>query len=276
MLTRKSFLAGAAAAVAAPLSPIGPARAVGRTLRLGGTGATLGLQQKLGLAYRAQQPECGIEVLPSLGSAGGIRALAAGALDIAFSGRGLTAEEQRLNVIARPLLRTPVVLVTSHPTIADMTVQQMADIFANRQQRWPDGQPVRIVLRPKSESAFVSLAEAFPDIGRAIDLARERTEIPVATTDQDNFALAEQMEGSLAIALLTQVTAESTRLRPLALGGIEASVANLRAGTYPCSCDLFIVVRRDQEDEVADLARFITGRDGERVITQFGGWPLSI
>jgi phosphate transport system substrate-binding protein len=274
-LSRKLFLTGIGTALAGHMFPPASVRASGPVLRLGGTGAGLGLQQHLSRAFAAKQSDLSYDVLPSLGSAGGIRALAAGALDIAFSGRPLTAEEQKLNLVATPLLRTPVALLSSHPGVSSLSVAQLADIYANRQQAWPDGTSVRIILRPKSEASFISLVEAYPEIGAAIDSARARTEIPVATTDQDNFTLAQQVSGSLAVALLVQFMTEPTRLRALALDGVVASPANLQAGTYKCFCDLYLVVRRDAAPVEADFARFITGGEGRDMIASLGGWPLT-
>jgi phosphate transport system substrate-binding protein len=228
----------------------------------------------LGAAF--MQHHAGVEtiVLPSTGSGGGIRAVADGAMDIAFSGRPFTADEEKLNLTIVPVLRTPVVVITSHPTLTNITPEELVEIFSNRRQRWVDGSPIRVILRPKSESTLVSIAEAFPDVGRAIEAARSQRELPVATTDQDNFALAERLSGSLSVALQLQFVTEPARIRALSLDGVVASPKNLAAGRYPCGCELYMVVRRDSDAATTKLVDFIASAAGGHVIEEAGGLPL--
>lgn len=268
------MLSGVAAGAVVALSRSRAAAANGHVLRLGGTGTGLGLQRRLGDAFARQHEWATTTVLPSTGSAGGIRAVAEGAMDIAFSGRLLTADEQKLNLITVPVLRTPVVIITSHPTVANITHEDLAAIFSNRRQVWTDGTPIRVILRPKTESTLVSLAETFPDIGRAIEGARNRREVPVATTDQDNFRLAEELSGSLSVALQLQYLTEPARIRALPLDGVAGTPKNLAAGRYPCGCDLYMVVRRDRDALTSELMDFIGGATGRRIIEDSGGLPL--
>jgi phosphate transport system substrate-binding protein len=225
-LSRRHILLGVTGASLAALCGPRVAAADARVLRLGGTGTGLGVQRRLGAAFMQQRPSIAAMVLPSTGSTGGIRAVADGAMDIAFSGRLLTAEEQKLNLITVPVLRTPVVVITSHPTVTNVTHEELAEIFSNRRQNWADGMPIRVILRPKSESTLASMAEAFPDVGRALEVAHNQRELPVATTDQDNFALAEQLSGSLSVALQLQYVTEPARIRALSLDGVAATPKN--------------------------------------------------
>jgi phosphate transport system substrate-binding protein len=243
-------------------------------LRLGGTGGGLGLQKILVEAYRVSAPQIDAKILPSLGSAGGIRALAEGALDLAFSGRPLTAEETKLGLVQRRLLRSPLVIITSNKNVSSVTNDELAKYFANVLHAWPDGSPVRVILRPKSEVSFQVLGERFANIAAAIELARRRPELPVATTDQQNFSLAETLSGSLALGLLTQVKTEPGRFYPIQLDGVEPTLANLRSGKYACSCDFHVITRSDAAQPVANFAAFIHSSRGRDILQQFGGDPV--
>ena len=240
---------------------------------MGGSGTALALQRRLGAAFREYVSGPDIVVLPSLGSTGGIRALSQGALDIALSTRPLTADEYKLNLVATPILTSPVVVVTSHPTVAGVSHRELADIFSGRGQTWVDGAPVRLIFRPKSGVTFIVLAEAFPDLGPEIERARSQLELPVAMTDQENFALAERLSGSLALALLVQVRTEPARIRAIALDGVEPTVANLLAKVYPCACHIHMIVRSDADNATSDLAAFMTTEPGARIIQRFGARP---
>ena len=63
---------------------VGPANAA-ETIKIGGTGSALGDMTRLAEAYMRANPDTKVVVLPSLGSAGGIKALRAGAIDIALT-----------------------------------------------------------------------------------------------------------------------------------------------------------------------------------------------
>jgi phosphate transport system substrate-binding protein len=272
-IQRRHFL-GLFSAISA--SPLLPRQASGGevVLRLGGTGGGLGLQRILVEAYRASTPQVDAKILPSLGSAGGIRALAEGALDLAFSGRPLTADEAKLGLVQRRLLRSPLVVITSNKNVSSVTNDELAKYFANVLHTWPDGSPVRVILRPKSEVSFQVLGDRFSNIAAAIEQARRRPELPVATTDQQNFSLAETLTGSLALGLLTQVKTEPGRFHPLQLDGIEPTIANLRSGKYACSCDFYAITRGDAAQPVVKFAAFIDSARGRDIVQQYGGDPV--
>ena len=103
MFTRQqlSFLTIAFAAL------IGPCAAAEQVM-IGGTGNALGSMQLIADAFRKQNPDVQITVLPSLGSAGAIKAVLKRALDVALSARPLEDDERNL-VNCFEYARTPLV-----------------------------------------------------------------------------------------------------------------------------------------------------------------------
>lgn len=77
------------------------------TLRISGTGVALGGIILLGDAFEAENPGTTIEVLPSLGSSGGIKALLAGALGLSVSSRPLKDDEKEGGAMAKIYASTP-------------------------------------------------------------------------------------------------------------------------------------------------------------------------
>jgi phosphate transport system substrate-binding protein len=77
-----------------------PAAAQEQSLKIGGTGTTLGTMRLLGAAFEKANPGVSVTVLSSLGSTGGIKAATAGAIEIGVSARPLSeAERQGANAI---------------------------------------------------------------------------------------------------------------------------------------------------------------------------------
>lgn len=62
-------------------------------MRIGGTGSAIGTMKLLGDALARQDMAFQYTVVPNLGSSGGLRALQAGAIDIALISRRLRADE---------------------------------------------------------------------------------------------------------------------------------------------------------------------------------------
>ena len=116
-------------------------------------------------------------------------------LDIAVPARTLKSHESAAGLRQVAVLRTAYVIATSHPNPGSLKSADIAKIFAAEKPTWSDGTPIRIILRPRSDTDTALLAELFPGMGDALEVARGRAELPTAATDQDNAALAERMTG---------------------------------------------------------------------------------
>jgi phosphate transport system substrate-binding protein len=104
----------------------GPANA--DTLRAGGLGATVKLLPILAAGFGDKQASA-LEVIPNLGSNGGLKALAGGALDIAVSGRPLKEEELNQGLRVAVIMRTPFVMVSSHEKPDGLKSVEIAELF---------------------------------------------------------------------------------------------------------------------------------------------------
>jgi phosphate transport system substrate-binding protein len=228
---------GFAIAVVAVLSGAASAN----TLRIGGAGAATGFLPELFAPFE-RSDATKLTLIPSLGSGGGLRALEDGVLDVAVSGRTLKPEELKLGLTQALSIRTPFGLVTSLARPNGLKSKDIADIFKSQNAAWADGTPIRIILRPKSDSDTPILGGMFPGMAAAIEDVRRRPDIPVAATDQDNASLAERVTGSLAGSSFTQIKTERRALRFVAIDGVEPSLEDFQTGVYPYGRPLFFVL----------------------------------
>ena len=244
-------------------------------LRVGGTGGPLSALRQLGVAFSADHPGLTLRVLPSMGSCGGIRALLDGALDVAVTARPLNAGERtQATLVEIPFARTPVALVTSHPEAAGLSLDAAIHMLIDPQATWPDGTPVRVILRPEKESDYRAIEAALPDLHRAFRDTGQRPDVPVAADDQMNAELAEMMQGSLTVATLLQVQSEGLSLRVLPIDGVAPTLPNLDAGLYPAGKTFFLVVRRNADDVVQEFVDFLRSRDAAARLRRLGAVPL--
>jgi phosphate transport system substrate-binding protein len=211
------------------------------TLRIGGTGSAMASLPTLFSAFDRGE-EFKLEVIPSLGSSGGLRALAEGVLDISVAGRMLTREELAQGLTQGADIRTPFVFATSHPRPNGFKSSDVAQIFNSPRASWADGSPIRVILRPKSDSDTAVLGSMFPGMAAAIEAARRRPDIPTAANDQDNADMAERVTGSLAGSTLSQVKMERRNLRVLTIDGVEPSLDGLESGAYPFAKPLYFML----------------------------------
>lgn len=212
------------------------------SLRIGGTGVALGGMTILGDAFMKQNPGTTVEVLPSLGSSGGVKAVLASAVDLAVSSRPLKDAEAESGAVAHLYATTPLAVVTATGTGTDaVTTQDLVDMYAGKMLTWPSGEQVRVVLRPESETDTQILRSLSDDMAGAVDAALARPGLVTATNDQENAETLEGLTGSVGAVALGQIATEDRRLKVLALDGITPSAATTDARSQSFSKSLYLV-----------------------------------
>lgn len=245
--------------------------AAGQAMRLGGTGGAMGMAQRIADAYAATGTR--IEVIPGLGSSGSVKAVADGAIEIAIASRPSKTSEEERGLTAVFFARTPMVWITSHPALPGIHAADIPGLFAEARPKWADGTPLNVVLRVASDTDVSIVEGYFPGLADAFALARQRTEIPVTATDQDNTAAAEELQGSFVHAGLSHVT-ERPNLRVVALDGVEPSVENLESGAYPYEKPLYIVYAPGSAEAAARLLEFLRSEPGRTLLRDAGSLPV--
>ncbi len=246
-----------------------------QALRIGGTGSALGTVRLLADALARQDAsQAGMTVVPNLGSTGGLRALAAGALDIALISRPLKPEEAAAGLVVFEYGRSPFVFVTNKTGVKSITPSTAADFLSGRTPTWPDGQPVRVVLRPATDGDNIYLASFSPDIAAALKIAHQRPGMVVAATDQDAAEAAERLPGSLALNTLALLLSEERKLNVIDFNGVAPTVKALADGSYPYFKPLLMVTRGAPGGAALRLIEFAKSPRG-RAILQANGHFVS-
>ncbi|HQT29823.1 MAG TPA: substrate-binding domain-containing protein [Thiobacillus sp.] len=246
---------------------------VADTLKVGGTGSALGTMKILAEAYRASRPDSRIVIVPALGSSGSIKAVAAGVLDIGLSGRPLKPAEREQNLAEREVARTPLVLASMRAH-AGFTLSDIVRVYDGTLQTWPDGSPLRPILRPESDSETALLRAISPEIDRALTAAHARPGVHIAITDQDSADAIEHIPGGLGPSTLALILSEQRKIRALPLNGVAPSVAALRRGSYPYFKPLYLVTPQNPSGPARAFAAFIQTRQGARILSDNGYLPL--
>ena len=277
--TRRSIISGIIGATLlvalagwSPSAVAGPA-----TLRIGGTGGALGGMQLLADAFMRSHPDVEIQILPSLGSGGGIRALRAGAIDIALSSRPRKQKERSRSdeeIIEVEYARTPFVFVTRPEIdVNNITSSEVAATYAGQIAAWPNGQARRLILRPLSESDTRILRSLSEEVDRAVEVASARPGMIVAVNDQENADALEAARGTFGTMTLGQLHAEGRRLKALDLDGVAPTLESLATGTYPMSKRFYLIADPARSSLAAELVTFMRSPAAAEILTASGHLP---
>jgi phosphate transport system substrate-binding protein len=270
-----SGIAGAALSVFLRSSRPAPAGA-SVILRIGGTGMALATMRQLGAAFMAARPGVVLNVLPSLGTGGGLAAVAAGAIDLAVSVRPVNEAEQTKGLRCLPYARTPIAFVT-HPGVGvrDTTLSAVARIFTGAMSSWPNGTVIRLVRREPSDADWTTLRAQSPDLAQAVTAALARPGLLTVATDQENADSLERLPGSFGAMSIGQMCAEGRRVVPLSLDGEAPQIEALAAGRYRLSRTLHVIWRDRPAPDVAGFLDFLQTERAGTILVRLGHIALA-
>ena len=239
-------------------------------VRIGGTGAALATMQALINELKRFEPGFMGIVVPNLGSGGALKAIGAGAIDIAITTRALNTEERALGLVGFEFAKTPFVLATSKTNPPNVDLRQLADIYSGRQSNWPDNAPIRLILRPASDSDSTYLGALSPEIKQALAKALGREGLIIASTDQDAANNLERLQGAVGTSTLSLIQSENRPLRMLSINGVIPSLATLADGSYPYAKSFHFVTAATPSAAMVRFAKFVRSGEGRRVLQQNG------
>ncbi|MFA7281550.1 MAG: substrate-binding domain-containing protein [Sterolibacterium sp.] len=272
MLTRVLFLCRDSVLLAVLFSLLaGPLLA--EEIKIGGTGNALGTMRLLGDAFSKKYPNLRVTVLSSIGSSGAIKAVPKGVIDIGLTSRPLSAEERAAGVVAIEYARTPTVLaVSTKSKVTAITREQIADLYSGKLAKWPDGIPIRPVLRQPGDDNTKQIKSLSPAIEKALIDAEQRPGLVFAVFDQEAADKIESIPGAIGVTTLALIKAENRSLRPLKLDAIEPTPKNGSSGNYPLAKNFFIVTQPSPSAVVQQFIAFVNSPAGREILTQTGHW----
>lgn len=248
-----------------------PARGDG-SLVIGGSGSALGAMRMLGIAFEKANPGIAVVVLPSLGTSGGIKAVAKGAIDIGLCGRPLTDEEKALGLAVAAYADTPLVLaVKTDDPLSNIGQTEFIKMLTGGVEIAPNDRRARPILRPAHDPETIVIREAFPDIGAAIDRAlAAHAMVTVALTAQEAADLIERIPGAIGPSTLGLMRSENRRMKALSLDGVVPTRANIANGSYPLVINLSLASRPNPPERVRKFIEFVGSENGRRLLEESG------
>jgi phosphate transport system substrate-binding protein len=262
-----SSLRSAAFAVGAVVAITGASNA--EPLTVVGTGDGLDMLRSVAAVYRAEE---GREVIlpASIGSGGGIAAVASGSERLARVARPLKQTERDAGLVAVPIAKLPTAIIV-HPNtgVTELTSDQVASIYSGRISDWSEvgGKPgkIKVVRREEADSSLQVLRASMPG-WKDLEIT---TKSKTAVTTQDAIETVDNVEGAIGFAPY------STSLLP------DATVLKIdgRAPTdpgYPSAAKLqFVYKQGAMTPEAEEFVKFVRSDQGLRLLKAFGAVPPS-
>jgi phosphate transport system substrate-binding protein len=214
----------------------------------------------------------------SVGSSGGVRAAADGAIDIALVARPLTARERALGLVLLPVARSAVV-VGAHQNVhrAGLTSQEYTELVAGRRTEL-DGQTLTVLLRDRGESLNTTWERGLPALTVAREAAYEANRARVLYYDEAMIEALGTTPSSIGLTDFSLVAAVRTlgSIKALSLDGVEPSVAAILAGSWPYCRDLSFVYLPSRRDRVGPFVDFVRSEQGRALIRAMHAAPLPL
>jgi phosphate transport system substrate-binding protein len=252
------------------------AAAAETTLKLGGTGSALGGAQRLLDGLKKRRPDLSGVVLPSIGTFGAIKAVAAGALDIGLTSRPPKAAERDLGLIARPYGTTALVFAVQRDNPrGSIRSTEIIDIYEGNIATWGDGTSIRCVLRPPHDTDTEILLRFLPRLGQAWKEATARRILPVGYTDQETAEMIETMPGAIGPSSLSLILGERRKIKALALDGVAPVVETIRNGTYDLTKTFYFITRPAAGAAAAAFLEFADSPEGRDILEATGIVPVT-
>lgn len=241
------------------------------SLRIGGSGAGLGTMRLLAEAFKKSHPHVVVEVPPSLGSGGGIKAVLAGTQDIGLSSRPLKEGERRRGAKEIRYARTPFIIVTSvrNPQ-KGLTRREVIDVYNRIRRTWDDGSVIRLVLRPESDSETMILRKYFPGIHPSPFEGKQWRGVPVAFSDQKSADLVQTTLGGMGISTLALILSERRPLKALTIDGVAPTPEAILNGSYPMEKTLSFILGPNPSPLAEEFLAFVQSEAGKAILQRTG------
>ena len=242
------------------------------TLIITGTGSSIGAMQLMAKGFQKKYPRINVQVLLSIGSTGGIKAVNEDKIDIGLSYRPLKPEERSAKIIEEPYGRTAFIFgVQDSNPARGFTLAEIEEIYAGKRKTWPDGTPIRLILRPLSDGFSAYLASINPGLKSASEKSHSIPGVFVGNTDQEAAEQIEKTPGSLGTTSISLVVSEKRKIKALSVDGAAPTLSNVAAGKYPYTMTLSLVYKRDKyRGLIKDFIEFVFSRDGQKLLSDNG------
>ena len=254
-----------------PIPSVDPA-----VLRVAGSGAMTPLATRLARAWATLGGSPRVVVEPSIGSPGGARAAADGAVDLGMVARPLSDQERALGLEVLPVARDAVVLA-AHPgvPIDGISTPQILALFSGQTGQYQDGSPALVLLRDRGDSAHSAFERQVSELRPVRERAYDEHRFEVVFHDDTMGAMLASSTGAVGVFSLGAVSTWHLPLKVLSVDGVTATVEHLEDGTWKASRELIFVLRPDRRPRADGFLAYVRSDEARALMRSSGYLPVT-
>ena len=244
----------------------------GQKIVVAGTGDCQKLLRAMGKALEMNLKGAQIDVPDSIGSGGGIKALADGQVDLARVARPLKDNEKALGLTYKLFAINPVVFVV-HPSVTcieNLEFKDILDIYSGKNVKWEQlgaaSGKIYPIIRESGDSSIMVLYAKIPGFK---DIRSPKAKVIYTTPDA--IAALSKYENTIGFFPMTETKGE--KLRVLKINGVSPSTENVANGRYLLTTPFAIVYKKEPTGLAKAFIDFLYSEEGERIISDFGAVP---
>lgn len=244
----------------------------GQKITVGGTGDSQQLLWEIAKSLEERLGGGEIDVPESIGSGGGIRALAAGKIDLARVARPLKENEKKLGLTYKRFALSPIVFV-AHPSVTgveNLKSEDIIGIYSGKINVWGQlgGQDQKIyaLTREIGDSSRLVLNKHIPGFKEIVKPAAK----VVYNTPE---AVATLIRHKKTVGFLPMPMAIGNNLKILKVDGVYPSTENVKNGQYKLVVPFGIVYKGELKGLTKRFVNFLSSNEGKRLITEYGAIP---
>ena len=246
-----------------------------KKLVMAGSGTNLPITRVLAEAFHKSHPDIVIDVPTSIGSTGGIRAAADGAVALGLVSRSLKEKEKGLGLTIVDYAKVPLVIgVHQGVPDTDLTFADLVAIYKGEKNKWKNGREIVVLTREPGDSSIDVLVKVVPGFGEAYDQSQQAKRWKTLLKDDNMNKTLEETPNAIGLSDTGAIKTERLQIKALKVNGVAPSPAAVAKGSYPLFKTLSYAFRQEKlTPEAKQFLDFVKSKQGAAILKANGYVP---
>ena len=154
--------------------------------------------------------------------------------------------------------------------VANVTRQELLEIYQLKRTAWPDGTRIRLVLRPPAVSDTLFLRGLSPAWKKAMEQLEARPGMLEVASAQEAAAHVEKSPGALTTSTVNLIVTEKRAMKALSIDGVGPNSGSIADGTYPYYKQIFLITLPKPSPTVQSFIAFVRSKAGHEILVRTG------
>lgn len=240
-----------------------------------GSGVNTPVMKLLVEAFLSENKGEPIQILPSLGTSGGIKALIAGKIDFALASRALKGDELKAQ-LTESLYAKSILVFAANSSVPDTNLnsKDIVEIYKGVKTKWANGSNILVLMREEGDSGAELLVTKIPELKNTFRDAWKSSVWRVEYNDSAALASVVRLKNSVVWSDYSNNTLILGQTKILSYNNTVPSEKTAIDGTYPLVRDLTIVYKDPPPARLRSFFDFIHSKKGSEILRKYNAVPI--